>query len=212
MAARHDPPDFSKRAFLRVSGGIAGGSLLAMQFPALLAIAEAAAAAHATGTAFVNLSPLEAAGLEAIAARILPTDDTPGAREAGVIHFIDQALSEFMAEAAGDLRVGLESLDARAMAKEEGIPFAELAPHRQDELLQEIEDSPFFGLMHYLTVAGMFALPSYGGNRDHAGWKLLGFTHQHVWVPPFGYYDAEAMGRPARDTDAVGDQAHDRHG
>ena len=40
-----------------------------------------------------------------------------------------------------------------------------------------------------LTQAGMFALPEYGGNRDHKGWELIGFEHQHVWQPPFGYYD-----------------------
>jgi gluconate 2-dehydrogenase gamma chain len=62
--------------------------------------------------------------------------------------------------------------------------------------------------MHYLTVAGMFALPSYGGNRDHIGWKLLGFTHQHVWAPPFGFYDAGLVGKPVSATDAAGDHDH----
>jgi gluconate 2-dehydrogenase gamma chain len=208
MTASYDPPAFSRRAFLRASGGLAGGSLLALQFPALLAVAEAAAAAQAAGAAFANLSPLEAAALEAIAARIIPTDDTPGAREAGVIHFIDRALGDFMAGSAGELRAGVASLDALALATEEGKPFAELGPDRQDDLLRAVEDSPFFGLMHYLTVAGMFALPSYGGNRDYAGWQLLGFVHQHVWVPPFGHYDAELMDKPVREADAGGDHDH----
>ncbi len=35
----------------------------------------------------------------------------------------------------------------------------------------------------------MFALPSYGGNRDKAGWHLIGFDDRHFWQPPFGYYD-----------------------
>jgi gluconate 2-dehydrogenase gamma chain len=208
MAARPDPPDFSRRAFLRASGGAAGGALLALHAPALLSVAKAATAAHAAGAAFVNLAPAEAAAFEAIAARIIPTDDTPGAREAGVIHFIDQALGDFMSGAANDLRAGLAVLEALAGDAEEGKRFAELAPDRQDALLREIEQGPFFGLMHYLTVAGMFALPSYGGNRDYTGWKLLGFTHQHVWVPPFGYYDAEAMDRPAPAPDAAGDHGH----
>jgi hypothetical protein len=35
----------------------------------------------------------------------------------------------------------------------------------------------------------MFALPSWGGNRNEAGWKLIGFEDAHVFRPPFGYYD-----------------------
>ncbi len=52
------------------------------------------------------------------------------------------------------------------------------------------------GLVVGLTssLAGMFAMPSYGGNRDHVGWSLLGFPHQHAWQPPFGHYDAQESG------------------
>ena len=35
----------------------------------------------------------------------------------------------------------------------------------------------------------MFSNPSYGGNRGGIGWKLLGFEDQHIFDPPFGYYD-----------------------
>jgi hypothetical protein len=42
----------------------------------------------------------------------------------------------------------------------------------------------------------MFAMPSYGGNRNHAGWKMLGFEHQMAWLPPFGHYDAQATSKP----------------
>jgi hypothetical protein len=37
----------------------------------------------------------------------------------------------------------------------------------------------------------MFSNPSYGGNRDEVGWKLIGFEAPHPWQPPFGYYDAD---------------------
>lgn len=197
----------SRRDFLRASRNVAGLSLLATQFPGLLAVAEAAAAAHAGGAPFLHLSPAEAAGLEAVAARIIPTDDTPGAREAGVIHFIDQALGTFMAESAGDLRAGLESLDALAAGTAEGGRFAALPPSAQDDLLHQVEATPFFELMIYLTVAGMFALPSYGGNRDYLGWTLLGFSSSHAWTPPFGHYDAALAGVPPT-ADASGVAGH----
>ena len=136
-------PDVSRRTFLRASGGAVGGAWLALQLPALVALAEAAAAAREAGAAFLHLSSREAAGFEAIAARIIPTDETPGAREAGVVHFIDQSLGGFMADAAGALRDGLEVLDTLASDAFEGEPFADLGPAAQDGLLREIEDTPF---------------------------------------------------------------------
>jgi hypothetical protein len=45
-----------------------------------------------------------------------------------------------------------------------------------------------------LTLFGMFSTPSYGGNRDGAGWKLLGFEDMHAFQPPFGYYDRNYAG------------------
>ena len=33
----------------------------------------------------------------------------------------------------------------------------------------------FFGMMYQTVMEGMFADPMYGGNKDKAGWKLIGF-------------------------------------
>ncbi|MDH4256161.1 MAG: gluconate 2-dehydrogenase subunit 3 family protein, partial [Gammaproteobacteria bacterium] len=60
--------------------------------------------------------------------------------------------------------------------------------------LKHIEHTPFFGGMRFLTVLGLLALPSYGGNAGKLGWKLVGFVDQHAWQPPFGHYDAEYAG------------------
>ncbi|MGH8237656.1 MAG: hypothetical protein ACREXP_11635 [Steroidobacteraceae bacterium] len=32
------------------------------------------------------------------------------------------------------------------------------------------------------------------GNLDGVGWKLLGFQDQHIFEPPFGYYDRDYPG------------------
>jgi hypothetical protein len=40
----------------------------------------------------------------------------------------------------------------------------------------------------------MFTLPTYGGNRDGVGWKLIGFEDRHTFQPPFGYYDRDYPG------------------
>jgi gluconate 2-dehydrogenase gamma chain len=81
------------------------------------------------------------------------------------------------------------------MATYGSASFSALAPEQQDALLVSIEDTEFFGTMRYMTIAGMFSLPEYGGNRDYAGWNLIGFEHKHVWEPPFGFYDADYMAK-----------------
>lgn len=134
----------------------------------------------------VPFTPDQLAGFEAIATRIVPSDDgTAGAKEAGVIGFIDRIMAGPYAPWRKDLTDGLADLDTRA-----GGTFASQIAERQDALLRDIEKSTFFGYMRYLTICGMFADPSWGGNREKAGWKLLGFDDRAIWQAPFGFYDA----------------------
>jgi len=49
-------------------------------------------------------------------------------------------------------------------------------------------------MLRFDTIVGCLALPIWGGNRDYAGWRLVGLDHQPVFQPPFGYYDREANG------------------
>jgi hypothetical protein len=61
-------------------------------------------------------------------------------------------------------------------------------------LIHAIETDPetagFFELLRTHTLYGFLGNPSYGGNRDRAGWKLIGFEDRMAYQPPFGYYDA----------------------
>ncbi len=182
----------SRRAFLAAAGTAA--AWLAAD-PGVMQ----AALAHARRTAalpppyrFDALTAVQAADLEAIAMRIIPSDGTPGAKEAGVIHFIDKALSTFAAPQKEPLLLGLADLNKRAGAEWPGTTaFAALTPAQQDQLLKTIQTTPFFGGMRFGTIAGMFANPSWGGNAGEVGWKLLGFEAHGIYQPPFGYYDAE---------------------
>jgi gluconate 2-dehydrogenase gamma chain len=143
---------------------------------------------------FDALTPAQAADLEAIAMRIIPSDETPGAKEAGVIHYIDKALATFAADRKAPVLAGLDDLNLRVRSKwPDTASFAKLEPAQQDELLRTIEKTEFFLDMRGGTVFGMFANPSYGGNQDQVGWKLLGFEAHGIYQPPFGYYDAEVM-------------------
>lgn len=185
----------SRRAFLRQTGIAARNSLIVLSLPAIMSSSAAASEAMLENSAFTILGSEEAREFAAIAARIIPTDETPGATEAGVIYFIDNVLGTSRPEALEPMRAGLASLQASAQSTYGSASFSALTPEQQDALLVSIEETEFFGTMRYMTIAGMFSLPEYGGNRDYAGWKLIGFEHKHVWSPPFGFYDADYMAR-----------------
>ena len=163
-------------------------------------VAEAVQHAHAAPVGgghsnFSFLTPSEAADVEAIAAQIVPTDDTPGAREAGVVGFIDRALSTFWPQLAGGYRVQLKAFQAAVRERHpSAASFATLTSEQQIVLLRLNDQTPFFNTTRVLTLLGMFSLPAYGGNREGVGWKLIGFEDAHVFQPPFGYYDRDYPG------------------
>ena len=188
----------SRRAFLAAAG--AAGSVWLLADPKLLHAALAHARSQVATPPPYRFSALtleQAADIEAIAMRIFPTDDTPGAREAGVIHFIDKSLETFAAQQKPLMLMGLADLNQKVAAKWPGTTsFSALTPAQQDEMLKANEQGPFFGGIRFATVVGMFGNPSYGGNQNQAGWKLLGFEAHGIFQPPFGYYDAEASKGP----------------
>ena len=181
--------DLSRRQFLLSSGALSGSTFIRVAAPSLAAIVQVACTAKSGGAAFEVLSESEAADITAIAARIIPTTDTPGATEAGVIYFFDSALTAAMSDKLDVVREGLAQLNADAVGVDS---FSELAPDDQDEQLRAIESSAFFQLMREMTIYGFFAMSEYGGNKDHVGWNLIGFEGHHGgWQYPFGYYDAQ---------------------
>ena len=184
----------NRRRFLAGAGSLAGGGWLAFNTPMLLAAGQAAAEQLAVGAAWAQMTDQQARTSAAVVDQIIPPDDLPGAVDTGVVYFIDQALGGFAADQAGLLQEGLADLDRRARAAVAASQdFAALGFEQQTVILQDIDTTPFFNQMIFLTHCGMFAMPSWGGNRERAGWALLGFDNRHAWQPPFGYYDAQAM-------------------
>lgn len=162
-----------------------------MSVPTILATAAAACRAREEGYAFKVLTAGEAAEFEAMAAQIIPSGDSPGATEAGVIHFMDTVLGSWRSEVLEPMRRGLAELQSEIRSRYGAETFSGLDNDQQIEALQGIEDTPFFGTIRFLTVAGMFSHPSYGGNRDEVGWRLIGFDGPRPSQPPFGHYDAD---------------------
>ena len=191
----------NRRAFLRAaaSAGVAWAAADLGQIEEALAWANRQAGEAGRPPTTVLTAP-QAETLDAMTARILPAvDGRPGAHECGVVYFIDRALATFNATQKPLYAAGIADLDRRAARNGKGTArFAALAAPQQNELLHKIEKTPFFDAVRFDTIVGAFALPSWGGNRDYAGWHLLGLEHQPVFQPPFGFYDAEAARRTER--------------
>jgi gluconate 2-dehydrogenase gamma chain len=180
--AAHGP---SRRQFIERTGGAAGGVLALGVAGGLrvLADAPAAPAAPAEAAAQAALTPGELTTLRAILARLLPADASgPGAVEAGVDVYIDRALAGSYAALLPLYRTNLAAIEAAARTHG-ATSFAALSPAAQDALLQQVEagkaaglsSSTFFQVVLEHMREGMFGDPMYGGNRNFAGWDLIGY-------------------------------------
>jgi gluconate 2-dehydrogenase gamma chain len=153
-------------------------------------IAGAAAAvpidaiAQATREPFETLSAAEGATLEAIVARLIPTDaNGPGATEARAARYIDRALGGFLGPFLVPYRGGLSGIESYASTAK-GAPFTQLSAQDQDAVLTDMENNAakgfpaaaqFFNLVLSHTIQGTFSDPFYGGNANFVGWDLLGY-------------------------------------
>jgi hypothetical protein len=187
----------SRRSFLLSAGGTFGTAWLAAHWPEIAAAAEHAAHADQTPEAakFSILSPAERAQVDAIAAQIIPSGATPGAREARVVLFIDRALATFFAAMAADFHQALDQFLHTFVAQHPGAgAFAAASAADRAAFMQSMEQTSFFYTVRFLTVLGFLASPKYGGNAGGLGWKAIGFEDRHIFEPPFGHYDRSYEG------------------
>ena len=132
-----------------------------------------------------NLTAAESDLLEAICARIVPTDaNGPGAREALAAHYIDRALGGALKESREAYRAGFAAFD-RYCRSSRGAAFTELSERDQDSVMIDVEtgaatgfvgsSGTFFNMVRTHTLQGTFGDPYYGGNANFVGWDLIGF-------------------------------------
>jgi gluconate 2-dehydrogenase gamma chain len=196
--------DTTRRAFLvRAAvgaGSVAGAGLLpdasaqtADQHQGANAAAAETHSAGAAHGAFFNAQ--DAATVAAFAERLMPAaPGKPGARDANVLNYIDLALAGAYGELQEFYRHGLAQLDAYCR-KTYNEPFVRLDSGRQDLVIAALEQGKasgftwptaqaFFETVRTHTIEGLFADPVYGGNKDFAGWRLVGFPGgQAVYTP-----------------------------
>jgi gluconate 2-dehydrogenase gamma chain len=171
----------SRRKFLLKSFSASSAAWLAANWPAQVAAAEKAQSMGA----FTYFTPAQAREIDAMAAQIYPTTDTPGAKEAQVVYFIDLALVTFAADKQHIYAQGFTDLTARTG----GSSFAAMPGDQQITLLTSVEDTPFFKTVRDHTIMGMFAAPQHGGNFHKIGWQQVGFDDSLNFRAPFGAYD-----------------------
>jgi gluconate 2-dehydrogenase gamma chain len=173
-----------KRAGIVGAVAATAGTTLALT-TTVTARAQTSAPAAPPLEALETLTATESDILEAIVARLIPTDDNgPGAAEARAAHYIDRALAGPLSASRRAYAVGLAAVDAYAQSAK-GAPFDKLAAPDQDAVLSDMEknvakgfapnSSTFFNLVRTHTIQGMFSDPYYGGNANFVGWDLLGY-------------------------------------
>ncbi len=160
---------------------------------------------HAGSTghgAFLNAD--DAATVAAFTERLMPgTAGKPGALDAGVLNYIDLALAGAYAHLQDFYRRGLNSLEAYCQKTYKGS-FVKLGAERQNEVIRALEtgkatefgwprSQAFFNTLRTHTIEGMFSDPIYGGNKDFAGWRLVGFPGAYPAFTPADMMSKEAF-------------------
>src|SRR5260370_3978642 len=126
---------------------------VAAAWPEILAAQQHAHEAVKAGKATAFLDPSTALDLEALTSEIIPTTETPGAREAGVVHFIDRALTTFDRENRAAYREGMAGINAKRAEMFPGsASCAALTSAQRIALLTAVDATPFFRLPRTHTM------------------------------------------------------------
>jgi gluconate 2-dehydrogenase gamma chain len=203
--------DLNRRDFLLRSCSTLTAVWVSAHWPALASAATHARRSTETpATAKLEFFTAEQAReVDAITSRIIPTDETPGAHEAGVVYFIDRALITFAIEDQKAYREGLPTFSARTHEMFPSLTrFSAATPEQQDQVLHAIDPTTvhsgrlyasagpptFFETLREHTIVAFLLDPDAGGDSNGVGWKVIGREREHMFHAPFGYYDKDYAG------------------
>ena len=168
---------------------------------------------------------------------LIPADDFPSASQAGVVDFIDMQLAgpygrgatlylegPFASGLPGQgyqvgmtpaemFRKGIAGIDAKEqLVNADSDARADFMQHLSEDegaVAEGIPSVTFFEELWALTKQGFFADPIYGGNKNYAGWEMVGFPGAHAYyldfvernepypAPPFGISHVPRTNRPS---------------
>ena len=198
------PRNIARREMLKRVGAASAIAAVPATELAKSAQAQSRPAATPLREALETLTAAEADVLEAMVARIVPTDDNgPGAAEARAAHYIDRALTGPLASSKPAYVSGLAALDAYAQSSK-GAPFTKLNARDQDAVLTDLEKNvakefrpnaaAFFNMVRNHTMQGMCSDPYYGGNANFIGWDLIGYPGVRMVVSA----EDQSMSKPPK--------------
>ena len=170
---KHHQPPIGRREFIKRSSCVVGGTMLLWSGCSKQTI-------H-----WQYLTEEEARLVIAMSSRIIPTDDAPGAVEAGVVHYIDQQLVSHYRRWTLVYREGLKGVQKLSMAVHSKV-FQDLKPEQMDALMEQIENETvptelnpgkqvtrFFNLFVDHCMQGFYGDPRHGGNHDWVSYQML---------------------------------------
>lgn len=116
-------------------------------------------------------------------------------------------------------RVAIGEIAEAVGQAHDGKRFVDLKPEEMDSVLKALESgdlqlpsipSPvFFETLLANTIEGWFADPAYGGNRDMAGWRMIGFPGAYAqYVDVVEQYGLEFTRPPVSIADSDARHAH----
>jgi gluconate 2-dehydrogenase gamma chain len=196
--AEADGPEregFSRSGLLKRAAVIGVTATLPAVGTAQYGVADAATV---TATRQAALTPAQTSVLEAFVNRLIPADaNGPSGTDAGVAayitHSLNGGLAGGIAATAPLYAAGLTAVDAWAQSAYGGV-FTALTPDKQDAVIGDIQSgkatgfipnaATFFAIVHEHSLEGMFGDPVYGGNKNFAGWNLVGYPGVQMPVPP----------------------------
>lgn len=126
----------------------------------------------------------EASLVDAIVEQIIPTDEWPGARDAGVTNYIDKQLMGPLSRFKEKYREGLKAVKITCQ-EIYNTSFEDLPWDERTHFLTRIQkgefsapaDGSFFSLIRDNTMQGYYGSPRHGGNKDYVSYRMIGLDY-----------------------------------
>jgi len=121
----------------------------------------------------------EARIVEALCDQVIPADDSPGAKQAGVLYYIDRQLAGPLQRFQPAYHEGLSRL-RDACHDRTGRDFPDLPFPEQTKFLEDMETGheerliSFWRMVIDHTMQGFYGSPAHGGNKNEVSWDMLG--------------------------------------
>jgi len=182
-----DSNNLSRRDFMKIAALGAGALSLTASS---LSFIEGCTPIHRSETNFFSENEFKL--VEAIAEQIIPTDDWPGGREAGVANFIDIQLNGPYRRFQQDYRKGLAAIEKTCENKFH-CKFENLSWDSQTSVLRDMEagrldgdvwskgfSEYYFELLRSHCLQGYYGSPRHGGNKNYISYKMIGLDEPQI--------------------------------